>query len=121
MPGPFFELVFCWRPTAVLPLAAARDGFPGFLVGGAAALGFALVPELLALGKGQFYFHFAVFEIHAGGDQGEAALLGFPDQLADFVLVNEEFSGAQRCMIEDVAMLVGADVRVEKPEFPIFD
>jgi hypothetical protein len=109
-----------WRLKTVL-FAASGDGFPGFLIGGAAALGFALIPELLTLGECQFHFYFAVFEIHAGGDQGESALLGFTDQLADFVLVNEEFTGAQRCMIEDVAMFVGADVRVEKPEFPIFD
>ncbi len=49
-------------------LAASRDGFPGFLVGGAAALGFALVPQLLALGKCEFHFDFAVFEVHADRD-----------------------------------------------------
>ena len=32
-----------WRLKTVL-LAASGDGFPGFLVGGAAALGFALIP-----------------------------------------------------------------------------
>ena len=35
-----------------LLLPAAGDGFSGFFVGGAAAFGFALVPELLAFGQG---------------------------------------------------------------------
>ena len=42
------ELFLC----DVLRLAAAADGFSGFFVGGAAAVCFAFVPELLAFGQG---------------------------------------------------------------------
>src|ERR1017187_4184974 len=36
----------------LLRFSSSRDGFAGFLVGGAAALGFALVPHLFAFGEG---------------------------------------------------------------------
>ena len=45
------------------------DGGSGFAVGFAAALGFALVPVLLAFGDGQFALDPAVAEIESGGDE----------------------------------------------------
>ena len=41
----------------------------GFAVGFAAALGFALVPVLFALGDGQFALDPAITKIKAGGDE----------------------------------------------------
>ena len=35
--------------------------------------------------------------------------------------MHQQLAGAQRRVIEDVAMLVGADVAIEEPEFAIFD
>jgi len=48
-----------------LPVSAG-DGLAGFLVGGAAALGFALIPELFALGDRQFDLHLPVLESTCG-------------------------------------------------------
>src|SRR5581483_2109848 len=114
----------CWpRETfgSAGGFAGARDGFAGFAIGGAAALGFALVPELLAAGEGHFHFHPAVLKVHACGDEREAALLGFADQLAEFLGVDQELAGAQRVVVVDVAVLVGADVSVQQPELAVFD
>jgi len=98
-----------------------RDGIPGFFVGGAAALGFAFIPELLAFRQSKFNFDLAVLEVHAGGDQREPLLLGFPDQFANLFFVNQEFSGAQGRMVGGVSMVVGSYVAVEEPEFSVFD
>ena len=48
-------------------------------------------------------------------------MLGFADELANFFLVNQELAGAQGGMIGVIAMVVGADVAVEEPEFAVFD
>jgi hypothetical protein len=53
-------------PHAVL---VGVDGGSGLAVGFAPALGFALIPVLLALGQRQFAFHPAVAEVKAGGDE----------------------------------------------------
>src|ERR1039458_4314721 len=105
-----------------LPLfSTSGDGFAGFLVGGATALGLALVPELFALGQGEFDFDFAILEIHAGGDQSESLLLGLANELANFFFVKQKFAGAENGMIGVVAVLIGADVAVEEPEFALLD
>ncbi len=60
----------CVRPYASASglFSGAGDGVTGFFVGGAAALGFAFVPELFAFGQSEFDFDFSVFEVHTGGD-----------------------------------------------------
>ena len=102
-------------------LSAAANGFPGFFVGGTAALGFALIPELFTFGEGKFYFHSAVLEVHSRRNQRKSLLLGLSDQLANLFGVGKQFSSAQRSMIKDVSVNVGADVAIEKPELSIFD
>ena len=104
-----------------LGFSAAGDGFAGFFVGGAAALGFALVPLLFAAGDGEFDFHFAAFEVHARGNQRQAALLSLAEQFADFFAVREQFSRAKRGMVRVTAVLVGADVAVQEPELSVLD
>ena len=101
--------------------SSADDRFPGFAVGGAPTLGFAFVPELLAFSQGKLNLYATVLEIHAGRDQGQAALLGFADELANFFAVHEQLTGPQRRMIKDVAMLVGSDMAVQEPELAIFN
>ena len=113
--------VHACNPATLGAPSAAGDGFAGFLVGGAAALGFTLVPKLLALGEGEFKLHFTVFEVHPGGDQGEAFLLGFADEPAKFLAVDKQFASAKRSMIKDVAVLVGPDVCIQKPEFAVLE
>ena len=93
----------------------ARDCFSRFAVGRAAAFGLALVPQLLAFGEREFDFHPAIFEVQAGGNQSQSLLLGLADKLPNFLLMDQQLAGAQRRMIEDVAMVVGADVAVQQP------
>src|ERR1700739_5005067 len=104
----------------ILASAPAGHGLAGFLICGAAPLGFTLVPQLLALCKCKLQFYSAVLEIHPGGDESEPFLLRLADQFPQFVFMNKELSRAQRCMIEDVAVLIRTDVRIQQPEFPIF-
>src|SRR6266852_8751973 len=107
--------------VSLSPFSSPRNSFARLPIGGFAALGLALVPELLAFGQGKFELYSAVFKIHAGGDEGEPALLRPANQLADFLPVHQQLAGAQRSVVEDVAVLVGADVAVEQPEFAVFD
>src|SRR6185437_9151369 len=55
--------------SALLFALAADDGGSGFAVGFAAALGFALVPVLLAFRYCQFALDAAMAEVEAGGDE----------------------------------------------------
>ena len=102
-------------------LLAAPNRFPSFLIRRPSSLGLPFVPKLLAFGQGQLHFHFAVLEVHADWDQRQSLLLGFTDQLADFFFVHQQLTGAQRGVVMDVAVLVGADVGVEQPEFAVLD
>ena len=47
-------------------------------------------------------------------------LLRLADELANFFFVDQQLAGAQRSVVEDVAVVIGADVAVEQPEFAIF-
>ncbi len=58
----------CWALLVVFVLVGF-DGGGGFAVGFAAALGFALVPVLLAFGEGQLALHPPFAEVEAGGDE----------------------------------------------------
>jgi hypothetical protein len=80
-----------------LRFAAAGDGVAGFFVGGAAALGFALVPELFALGDGDLNLDTAILEVHPRGDDGEALLLDGGVEFEDLGVVDQEFAGALEC------------------------
>src|SRR5580704_9953391 len=101
--------------------ARTVDGFSRFFVRRASALGFALVPQLLAFGQREFDFYSAVLEVHPGGNESQTLLLGLADQLADFFLVYQQLASAQRCVVENVTMVVGADVAVQQPEFAILE
>src|ERR1700687_982726 len=137
MPGPqaAAELGPAWAARAPVPTRAEYnnagstlrwfsspgDGLPRFLVGGATALGLALVPLLFALRQREFDFDLAILEIHARGNQRESLLLGLANQLANFFFVKQKFAGTKGGMIGVVAVLIGADMAVEEPEFTILD
>src|SRR5579864_1714255 len=99
--------------------ARSRDRFSGLLVCGSAPLGFALVPELLTLRQRKLHFNSAILEIHAGWNEGKALLLGLADELVDLFLMNQQLPRAQRGVIIDVSVLVGANVAVEQPKFSV--
>ena len=100
--------------------AAAGDGLAGLAIGGFTALGFALVPHLLTLGEGEFNFDSSVAKVHARGDEGKSFLLRFADELVQLAAVDQKFAGAQRLVIEDVAVLVYADVGVDEPQLAVY-
>ena len=74
----------------------------------------ALVIELLALGDGQFYLHLAVLEIDGQGDETVTLGLLQAVELGDLPLVGEERPGPERIVVEDVALLIGADVDADE-------
>src|ERR1700730_6273481 len=95
----------CGRfPRKLASFAGPGDGISGLAVSRAAAIGFALVPQLFSLGQGKFNLHSAVFEVHASGNESQSLLLGFADEPANFLLVDKQLAGAQRRVAEDVAM-----------------
>ena len=48
-------------------------------------------------------------------------LLGLADELADLFLVYQQFPGAQRRVVVDIAVLVVSDVAVKQPQLTIFN
>src|SRR5438552_9278473 len=87
--------------------SAARNRCLRFGIRGFAAHGFAFIPELFAARQGQLAFCPSMLKVNARRDQGQPLLLGFADQLAQLVFMDQQFAGPQRFMIKDVAMLVG--------------
>ena len=102
-------------------VSTARDRLSRFFVGGAPPLGLALVPQLLAFGQSELHLHSAVLEVHPRGDQGQSLLLRLADQLADLFAVHQQLASPQRGVVEDVAMLIRADVGVQQPEGIVLD
>src|ERR1051326_1605961 len=102
-------------------LSRARDRFPRFAVGGAAALSFALVPELFALRQGQFHFDASAFEIQARRNEGHTLLLRFANQLAQLSTMDQQLSCAHRLVVENVPVLILSAMSVEQPEFSALD
>src|SRR5207244_12657689 len=60
-----------------------------FFICGFPALGLSFIPELFALGECQLNLHFPILEVHACGNEGEAALLCLADQLTDFFFMEQ--------------------------------
>ena len=75
--------------------------------------------RLLAFRERQRHFHAPVLEIHAQRHEGHAALDGLADQLADFVLVQQQLARAHRRMIGVPAVAVRLNVHVVHEDFPI--
>src|ERR1700680_5043489 len=96
-----------------LSFLTASNRLAGFFIGGAAALGFAFVPELLALCQGKLQFHSSIFEVHAGGDQREPSLLRLSDKLAKFFFADKQLPGPQWRVVKNISVLIGPHVRVE--------
>src|SRR5215813_11360186 len=115
----FWESVQFFRLR--LGFAAAGDSLTCLTVSRFAALGFAFVPALFSSGQCNLTFYFAVAEIESCWDERKTALLGFPNQLSQLFLVQEQLSSTHRVVIEDVSMFIGTDMRVEEPGFAVFD
>src|SRR5258706_2483631 len=101
-------------------LASARDGFARFFIGGSATFGFTFIPVLFPAGQRQFDLDPTVLEVHAGGNQSQALLLCFTDQLSNLFLMNQKFSRAQRSVVGIAAVCVRTDMAIQQPEFVVF-
>jgi hypothetical protein len=101
--------------------SCAVDGIPRLVVGGAAAFRLAFVPLLLTFGERKFELDLPIFEVHTSGNERKSFNLRFADQLANFFLVEQQFSGAKFGMIGEVPMVIGSNMTVEEPQFSVFD
>src|SRR5271165_1009417 len=102
-----FRVFCCARSLPLLPYQPFCDAR------------FHACPRFVFLLPSHFHFSFSVAEVHACGNEGEALLLGLANQLVQLATVNQQLARAQRLMIEDVAMLIDTNVRVDEPEFAI--
>ena len=110
-----------WGWLSAHAVFAGVDGGAGFAVGFAAALGFALVPVLLALGDGQFALDAAVAEVKPGGDERMTLDLRLSHQPPNFVLVHQQFSCAGFVVIGNISVRIGADMQVQQEGFIVLD
>src|ERR1700692_2814774 len=101
--------------------SAARYRVARFFIGGAAAFGFALIPELLALGNRQLQLDAAVLEVHPGGDEGLSLLLDGSVQFEKLGPVNQQLARALRIVIELRARRIHTNMRVQKKQFAILN
>ena len=83
--------------------------------------GVALVVQVLAYAHAQVQLHAAVLQIHVQRHQCVALALHRAAQLADLTLVEQKTLGPQRVGVEDVALLIGADVHALNEDFPVLD
>ena len=82
--------------------------------------GLPFVMELFALAEPQLHLYQAVLEIDGQWDQRGAVLLDLGLELPDLPLVHQQAAGAHRVTVEDVPVLVRADVHPPEDELPIF-
>src|SRR5579863_8165060 len=94
------------------PRFAGPNGFAGFGFVALGALGFPLVVKLLPFRNRDLTFYPAVFQVHAGGYQGEPLLPGRGQQFIDLATVQQKFPDAHGRVVFAVAVAVLADVGI---------
>ena len=111
--------------TSFLNLSVSqRAGFHGavnFALGITGRGRVPLVIQFFALGKTDFQLHAGVLEINGQGDEGVAVLLDLAEQPQDLPLVHQQTAGAAGILVEDIALLIGADVHPQNGELTILD
>ena len=83
--------------------------------------GLPLVVELLALAQAYLHLHPGAAPIEAQGDEGVAVLLDLRKQPSDLPLVHQQAAGAAGLPVEDIPLLVGADVHPVEGHLPVLD
>ena len=75
---------------------------------------------LLAFGQSKFNLREAPLgEIDAERDEREPLLLRLAEKLIDLLTVEEQFSGAERLVVHDVAVAIGTDVAVVEKDLSV--
>lgn len=80
-----------------------------------------LVVIVLARGQRQLELGPAVLEIDLQGHEREALFARLGKELHDFRLVHQEFPAAQRIVVEDIALIIGADMQVLDEKLAVLD
>jgi len=83
--------------------------------------GISLVVQLFALGQGQLNLDPAVLKVERQRYQGVAVPLDVAVEPHDLPLVHEQLALPQRIAVEEVALLVGADVQPDDEKLAVFD
>ena len=100
--------------TLLLPMfSSPRNCLSRFFIRSSPTLSFALVPKLLSLRKRKFHFHFAVFEVHPGGNESQASLLSLANQFSEFLFMHEQFASTEWGVVENVSVIVRADMSIQ--------
>src|SRR5664280_1969053 len=101
------------RPAPPSTLPVPRDRLTRFFVCRLAPFRLALVPVLLAFRQGQLHLYPAVAEVQPRRNQRQSLLLRLADEFVQLILVHQQLPRAQGFMVEDVAVFVRADVRID--------
>ena len=80
----------------------------------------ALVVGGLPFGQTDLDLSSAVLEVELGGDERVAGYLHLAVHAAQFSGMDQQLTLAQRVVVEDVALLVGADVHADEPQLSLF-
>ena len=113
--------------TSFLFVQGAWNSVPAPVLHGAVHLPFGvpdggrlpLVVELLALGQTDLQLGPGVFEVEGEGDQGVPVLLDLLVEPQDLPLVHQELPGTAGVLVEDIALLIGADVHAVDRQLPV--
>src|ERR1035438_8441328 len=109
-----------WYRVCSSTLPAPSDRLTPFFVCRLTPFCLALVPVLLAFRQSQLHLYPAVAEVTPRRGQRQSLLLRLSDEFVQLILVHQQLPRAQGFMVEDVAVFVRADVRIDQPEFAIF-
>src|SRR5581483_5626694 len=94
---------------------------PGLTIDGAAPLFLATVINMFPFREGNLALDQVLFQVKAGGHQGESPLLGAARELVDFLSVKQQPAVAERIMIQIAPRRVGADVAINEPDLTILN
>ena len=83
--------------------------------------GIALIVQLLTTAKPYLHLDVRALKVQLQGHQRIALLCHQAEQFEDLFFMHKQAAGAKRITIEDIAVLVGADVHLAHEEFPVVD
>ena len=82
---------------------------------------FALVVKLFAAAQADLDFDPGMFKINRKGDQCQPVLLHCAVKFPDFTPVHQQPPGTDGIAVEDIAVLIGADVHAVDVQLAVFD
>ena len=107
----------CLSVLILLAFHLSVDVTVGLLFGG----GIALIIQLFTAAKSHLYLDVRALEVQLQGHEGIALLRHQTEQLKDLLFVHQEAAGTKGITVEDIAVLIGADVHLAHEQFPVID